>query len=198
MKIVVSPAALPVSVDEVKEYLRIDIDEEEDLLESLIVAAVAYVEEYTNRALITQTWDELLKVFPVKNYYQIPKTPFVSLEAAEYMGEGDTTYTDFTDILTVDTYNDRVYLNYSETWPCYILEPGGGVRFEWTCGYADDGTYDASETGAGIPEPIKQAIKLLVAHWYENREPILIGAIAETLQFTIKALLAPYRVVTFA
>jgi uncharacterized phiE125 gp8 family phage protein len=52
--------------------------------------------------------------------------------------------------------------------------------------------YGGSHT---VPEPIKQAILLLVGAWFENREAVLTGTIVATLPFAVDALLAPYRVV---
>jgi uncharacterized phiE125 gp8 family phage protein len=191
MRIVTPPAVKPVAIEDVRAYLRIDTDDENALLDSLIETAVAYVENYTNRALITQTVDELWKWWPHKDHFHIPKTPLQTLEEAEYLAQGETTYVSFTDIVTVDTYNDRIYLNFGEVWPCYTLDAGGGIHLEWTCGYGD--------RPQDVPDPIRQAIKLLVGHWYENREPVFVqsGAGAEQLPFAVRALLAPYRVVSF-
>ena len=47
---------------------------------------------------------------------------------------------------------------------------------------------------AAAPSQLKAAIKLLVAHWYENREPVVTGTIATDIQFTIESLLGLNRV----
>lgn len=57
-------------------------------------------------------------------------------------------------------------------------------------------------TGAGtgthflgaIPQPILQALILLVGHWLENTEAVSIGNPAAVLPFGVEALLGPYRV----
>ena len=38
----------------------------------------------------------------------------------------------------------------------------------FTAGYGDE--------ASDVPAPIRHALKLLVAHWFEHREPVVIGA----------------------
>ena len=45
----------PVTLEEVKEWLRIDIDEDDDLVTSLITAARVTLEHYLNQSLIKRT-----------------------------------------------------------------------------------------------------------------------------------------------
>ena len=44
----------------------------------------------------------------------------------------------------------------------------------------------------GWPSSVLQAIRLLVAHWYVNREAVAPGVMAE-VPYGVKAMLAPYR-----
>lgn len=48
------------------------------------------------------------------------------------------------------------------------------------------------------PEPIKEAIRQLAAHFYENREPVVIGQQAYSLPYGVFDLVGPYRVWRFA
>lgn len=47
------------------------------------------------------------------------------------------------------------------------------------------------------PEPVKQAVRILVAHWFEHREAIITGTIATVVKLSVDRLLAPYRKVGF-
>ena len=49
---------------------------------------------------------------------------------------------------------------------------------------------------ANVPETLRQALLLLVAHWYENRGLIAIGRSVAVLPLPIAALIAPYRVLS--
>jgi hypothetical protein len=41
--------------------------------------------------------------------------------------------------------------------------------------------------------PIRQALLLLIAHWYEHRTPFEVGALAEPAPDEVSRLLSPYR-----
>jgi hypothetical protein len=58
-----------------------------------------------------------------------------------------------------------------------------GIEIDVVAGYGD---------AADVPEPLRQAIRLLVAHWFEDR--MLVGAAEAPLPKTVDALIAPYRV----
>jgi uncharacterized phiE125 gp8 family phage protein len=60
-----------------------------------------------------------------------------------------------------------------------------GIEIDFTAGYGD--------APADVPQPIRQALLLLTAHWYENREPVEIGAAATVIPNSISELLSPYR-----
>jgi uncharacterized phiE125 gp8 family phage protein len=62
----------------------------------------------------------------------------------------------------------------------------GGIEIDFTAGF---GT-----TAGSVPEPIRQALKLLVAHWYEHRDPVEIGDPAMAIPPAVSALLKPYAV----
>jgi uncharacterized phiE125 gp8 family phage protein len=55
----------------------------------------------------------------------------------------------------------------------------------FTAGYGDE--------ASDVPEPLRHAIKLLVAHWFEQREPVVLGAAAQEVPATVAGLLLPYR-----
>ena len=44
-----------------------------------------------------------------------------------------------------------------------------------------------------VPQPLRQAIRLLVTHWYENRSAVVLGDTAEATPLGYRELVAPYR-----
>jgi uncharacterized phiE125 gp8 family phage protein len=73
--------------------------------------------------------------------------------------------------------------------PWSLPSPGkkaGGIELDVEAGYGDEAD--------DVPEPLRQAIRLLVAHWYENRGLIAVGRSVAVLPATVAALIAPYRV----
>ena len=59
-----------------------------------------------------------------------------------------------------------------------------GIEIDITAGFGD--------AAADVPEPLRHAIRLLAAHWYDNRGVVAAGARA-TVPSTVAALLVPYR-----
>jgi hypothetical protein len=49
------------------------------------------------------------------------------------------------------------------------------------------------ENGDEYPGDLKEAVRQLAAHFYENREATLVGVSANALPFGVTDLLAPYR-----
>jgi uncharacterized phiE125 gp8 family phage protein len=66
--------------------------------------------------------------------------------------------------------------------------PFAGIEIDVECGYGD--------TASDVPEPLRQAIRLLVAHWYENRSIVSGAQTAAVLPVTVAALIAPYRMLS--
>lgn len=55
-------------------------------------------------------------------------------------------------------------------------------------GYAED------EDHLLPTEDIQVAMLLLVGHWYENRETVIVGQSAIAIPFAVESLLQPYRI----
>ena len=66
--IATAPAAEPISTADAKLHLRVDITDDNDLIDALVKVAREHVEIITRRALITQTWDYYLDDFPGELY----------------------------------------------------------------------------------------------------------------------------------
>jgi uncharacterized phage protein (predicted DNA packaging) len=57
----------------------------------------------------------------------------------------------------------------------------------------DSTTFPEETYPDGIPEPLCEAVRQLAAHFYENREPVLIGESTNQVPFGIFDLVGPYR-----
>ncbi|MEM7425192.1 MAG: head-tail connector protein [Pseudomonadota bacterium] len=180
------PAVEPVSTEEVRLHLRIDHADEDDLIASLVTAARVHIEVQTGQSLITQTWSVFQDVWPNAPAVTLPLTPVISVDAVRVYSEDDTPSDIDPSHYFVDTASRpaRLVLRSGRSWP----RPGraaNGAEVELTAGFGAN--------ASDVPEPLRQAVLQLVAHWYENREPIVVANSAMALPHMVSALLAPYR-----
>lgn len=169
-----APTVEPVTLTEIKDFLRIDHDDEDTLLSSLIVAARNYAEDYQNRPLITQTWHLWLEDFPPHDCMPIRlKANLQSVTSVKYYPDGgsETVFASASYIADVADYVGKIVLNDDYQWPSEDLQAANGVCIEFVCGYPIKDVGLASEDYAGnVPEMTKTALKLWIAHHFENRE----------------------------
>lgn len=187
-----APTVEPVTSTEAKAHLRVTTTDDDTYITTLISVARKHVETITNRALINQTWDYFLDDFPTKDRIVIPLSKLSSVTSVKYT-DSDNAQTAFASgSYIVDTNTDpgQIVLAYGESWPSYTPRPINAVEIRFVAGYG--------AAASAVPEGIKQAILLLISHWYENREPVNIGNIVSVIPETVNALLWPYRVIYFA
>ena len=182
------PSIEPVTVDEAKDHMRVDHESEDGYISSLIVAARLHAQMVTRRAFITQTWVYYLDTFPSEIQIYLP--PLQSVSSITYVDVDGVTQTLGTSIYTVDTDSEPglIYEAYNQSWPS-IRTVEKSITITYVAGY---GT-----TASTVPEGIRQAMLILISHWYENREPFIVGTSLAPVPLTIDALLAPYWVLSF-
>jgi uncharacterized phiE125 gp8 family phage protein len=196
-----APTIWPVTVDEMKEHSRIDVGDDDDLLLARIKAATIHCEKIARRQFMQATWRLSLDRFPVGVHNDptspaieghdiiLPRPKLLAVSSIKYDDADGTEQT-----LDASAYRAnaderpaRISLAYNEAWPTTRTH-SNAVRILYTAGYSAEADETAAQ--AAVPEDVKQAIRLLVAHWYENREPQITGTIATTLAFTVENLLA--------
>ncbi len=174
------PSAKPLELSEVKNYLKLDTDADDTFITSLIGAARRYVEQYLNRKLITQTLTEILDGWPVFPY-ELELGPWQSLTSITYVDLEQETGTWDSSNYFFDADTGRIALTEDGDTPDDDLREISSVKISYVAGYGD--------AGDSVPEDIKNAIKLMVAHWYRNREPVVKGTIVSRIPLTVDALL---------
>lgn len=156
---------------------------EDSLVSALITAAREYCELYTGRAMATQTLEAYANSFGCRNYIRLPMRPIQSVTSVKYKDSDgtETTLTADTDYIA-DMDEGRIVLPYGETWPSFTAYTVNPVKIRYIAGYY------ASNL---IPKAIKQAMLLLIGHWYANREAV--GNAGGEIEFAVRALLSLYR-----
>lgn len=175
LTLVNGPAAEPLTLDEAKAHLRLDGDDEDALLASLIATSRAHVEAALGLALLTQTWRWQADVVPARGLVELMMRPVERIERVAVEGD-EVAAADY----ALDAGRGRLALHHAAG-----TRRRGAVEVVFVAGYGD--------AAGDVPEPIRQALRLLVAHWYEVRNPVHIGSIAARVPDTVSELLQPYR-----
>lgn len=188
--IVTAPAIIPVSVVDFKTHQRVDGSTEDTYIESLIKKATKHLEEICNRKFITQTWKLFLDDWPGDAEIELPYGKTQSVTSITYKDQDGGSATFASDNYTVDTdlVPGRVVIGYDKSWPTTTLFNVNPITVTFVCGYGD--------TSSDVPDDLRHAIELLAAHWYENREPVITGRDAATvnLPYAIDALIWNHRI----
>jgi len=179
-----APTKEPVSLDEVKQHLRIELEltDHDDYLTTLIKDAREYAEELTWRKFITQTWYAYYDDWPCYNYFELPFGSLQSVTAIKYTDTdaAELTWSSAEYIVGIDYQKGRVTLDDGYTWPNVVLYPSNPIEVEFKCGYGAAAT--------DVPANIKKAMKIMIADSFENREDIVIGMSVHDLKVTRQLL----------
>lgn len=192
LTLVTAPTAEPVTQAEAKAHCNVFHDDDNDIFASLIEAARMHCEAYTHRAFLSQVWDDKRDGFPCGGQaIWFDKAPLLTSTApvVTYTDSAGDSQTWSSSLYTVDApagphaRQGRIFLNYGQTYPSTrSIENAVSIRFY--CGY---GT-----SASDVPEGIKAAMKLLIGHWYANREPVALGTIATPIPKAVDTLLWPF------
>jgi len=190
-----SPPAEPVTLDEIKDHLRMqDINNFDSQLLGLITASREWIEDCTGRALVQQTWKYYLQDWPSGDEFELPYSPLQSVTSIKYTNSAgtETEWTNTYYEVDTDSEPGRVILAHGKTWPSTTLHPKNPIEIEFVAGYDDDSGSPPDYT-VNIPEAIKNAIKLDVEIRFERPN----DAYVKVLQDVRDSLLAPYRIWRF-
>lgn len=182
----VAPTLTPISLEEARAQCKIDSNDEDELLSALIDAATSHLDGYSGtlgRALITQTWRQDFDCF--EDVLRLRVGDLVAVSSVSYYDTSNVSQTLATTVYTAfsDEAGPFVTLKPDQTWPgSYVREDA--VRVTWTAGYGSAAT--------SVPAAIRQAMLLMISHWYDNRGVAVMGSVAD-LPFAVDALLSPFR-----
>jgi uncharacterized phiE125 gp8 family phage protein len=177
-----APAVEPLSLSEAKAFLRVEHADDDDVIGALISASRIHIEAQTRRALITQNWRITLDAWPADGRLPIRPAPLRELTAGRVHDAGGVAHDVDGQSFVVDAAASELAFA-----PWALPSPGrlaAGIELDVVVGYGD--------AAADVPEPLRQAIRLLIGHWYENRGLAAVGTVT-ILPTTVAALIAPYR-----
>ncbi len=167
--LVTAPTTEPVTLSDAKSHLRVTDADEDSLITTLISAARDIAESFTNRSLITQTWD--LKLDEFGEEIRIPSPPLVSITSVKYYDLDEVEQTLATTEYSVlnagaATKTGRIVPAYTKSWPSVRGMPNDiTVRFVAGYGAASSVPPQTSytERTASIAEPHVSRLRLPAA-----------------------------------
>ena len=180
-KVTTQPATEIFTLQEVKDYLKVDDSTEDTLISTLLQSARQAAESYLNQALITQTITEKYDRLSNPTIY-LSVSPVIAVSSFQYKDGVNTTQTYDASNYVVDTFikPGRLALAYGSTWPT-LYGNINDVTITYTAGYGTE--------PSGVPAQIRQAILLMVTDAYDNRQDYV-----KRLPTASEYLLDQYRV----
>lgn len=160
-----------VTRQEVKDFVRVDHCDEDDIFSRAIDAAVRSVERATGKQLLTATYDLKLRCFPgTGGRIEFPRMPVASVSQITYVDTGSQSQTLSSSLYSVDLGSSdvpgHVEPAYNLTWPSARGFTRGDVTVRFVCGFG---------ASSDIPDTLRHLVILQAGHLYETRHPICCG-----------------------
>jgi len=182
------PAYEPVTMERARQHLRLFADDgshpDDDLVSDYITAARVMAEQFTDRYIVQRALELRADRFSMR--MTLPVAPVVSIDSIEYTDTdgASQTFTDYTVDLNAEPATIKI-----DNPP--DIEEGTKVVITVTAGYRSSESPASADL---VPQTIKQAILMLVGHFYENREDVVVGTITAKVPMAFEALLWPHRI----
>jgi uncharacterized phiE125 gp8 family phage protein len=189
-------AAEPLTRTEAKLHLRLDVADDDALVDALIIAAREWTENYCRRSWARRTLELRLDCFAAE--IKLPRGPVSSVTSIQYTDSGGSLAAVPSGDYQADLYSTppRIRTTFGVTWPVTKTGVLNAVLIEYVAGYAP-GAGSPTDYAENVPAAVKAAMKLLIGGWYQNREHIVTTPPAE-VPMAVKALLAPYEIRDFS
>jgi uncharacterized phiE125 gp8 family phage protein len=196
LSVVTAPTQEPMSLVEAKDHLRETSSDQDGLIAGYILAAREMVESATHRRLITQTLDYTIDdgwPCEVVNGYdrlriRLPVNPVQSVTSITYVDSSGSNQTLSSSLYVLRADGPVAYIDptYGSSWPTPRCQPVA-VTVRFVAGW----------TLSDVPNPLMQAMRMLVGHFYQNREVAIIGSTVAEIPMGVESLLSAYRVPGF-
>lgn len=174
------PQREPLSVDDMRQWLQLDTRDDDDLLAAMIKAARSSIEQAIRRALMLQKWRVRAQEWPRQGGLQVPLSPLLSLDAVRVFDAAGTP--SLVDLSHFDVADSLITLRLDEISRDLFTF---GVELDVSVGYGAQ--------AADVPEPLRQAMRMLIAHWLAFRSQALHEGSVTHFPPAIAGAIMPYR-----
>jgi uncharacterized phiE125 gp8 family phage protein len=160
--VTVDPTLEPVALAELKEFAKIEYNEEDTFLNGIITSARIATEEYLGRALLKQTIRLSMDYWP-SVMLQLPRPPLISVVQIATLDEDDaeTVYSSDNYYVITGATPGKLVLKQSVTAPINTARDYGGYIVDYDAGYGTART--------DVPQIIREGIMLWAASVQASR-----------------------------
>ena len=174
------PLVEPVSLAEIKAYLKIEHSHEDDLLRAFLSSARVHLEQLIGHQLISQTWRLVLEP-PFETRIVLPLAPLLAITSAALVSpEGDLMMLGGEAFSILQSKGPAILYSHNSL----ASNPAHRLQLDVEVGFGP--------SAEDVPQPLHQAIKMITAEWYERRliaEPAALPNLANALA----PFIGPYR-----
>jgi uncharacterized phiE125 gp8 family phage protein len=189
----VEPQVEPITIKELKDYLKLDYTTDDAMLTALICTARQWAEKYTSRAFICRTLKAHFENHNEK--VRLPYPPINSVTTVTRVRDNEssalTLNTDYYVNGVADKYLTLTSLSTSNVTPG--ISPRDNLR-AWNLEVTFIAGYGYSRED--VPSGIRHGVLRLAAYLYENRDEVEVGTIVAKIPFGIRAMLDAYKIIS--
>lgn len=181
-----------ITTAEAKAHLRVDHSDEDAYIAGLVKAAEAMLDGpngMVGKALATQQWTLKRERLIGTDALDLPVVPFRDVVSIAYYDADNTLQTLNTPeaigaLFTTAGNEDWGQIAPVTVWPEMYQRPDA-LTVVFHAGFGDP---------ADVPANLLHAAKMLIAHWYENREQVTLGQSPVELPMAVQALVGVHRI----
>ena len=187
-QITTDPTVAPVTTTDLKTHLRITHSSDDTLIGDYATAAQDVMQRLLRRSLMVQTITMKMDNFP-SEAIELPRPPALSVTSIQYVDTDGDTQTWASANYDVDISSEPARIT-----PAYnseVLQDFPDVRTDTPNSVTI--VYQAGHSAVGdVNDTIRLAFKLLVGHYYENREATSFAKLND-LPLGLQMLMAAYE-----
>ena len=154
------PATEPVTLAEASLWMRYTGSLQDNVITALITAARLDVESWTNRTMVTTSYDYYTE--NLCDVIDIPTSTIIAVSAITYQDTADAAQTLSSTLYKLDNKSviNNIFRDPLESYPEVLAQPNA-VKISFTAGYG---------AASAVPENLKTVIKMRVSELFEHRE----------------------------
>lgn len=183
------PTQVLVSLADLKKHLEVEHGEDDGLITGLGAAAYEHltgIDTLWQRVWLQERWRDywpdfsrrpLLRMAPVIGLFRVT---YINTAGTEMLIKPEACRT------MREAAGVRVVFNQGFELPTDVADRDDAVRIDYEAGYGPEPD--------DVPAPVKHAVKLLVGHWYRNRDEVIVSqASPKSIPLGVTALMMPFR-----